>query len=145
MCARVYAGVRMSIQVLIRDTIRSSIAIHAPYDAPHVRHPFAIDTQLKRNTCEIVAPEMFHQTISAILLRICSFFRTPYERNGIADQWNRVTHGPRTGTVRYEKYLRFPFGARTMSARASHGAPMESCELFNQNKSMQTCQAFRCP
>ena len=65
--------------VLTRDTTCSGIAIHAPY-APHVRHPFAIDTQLKRNTCEIVAPEMFHQTISAILLPICSFFRTPYER-----------------------------------------------------------------
>ena len=77
-----------NIQVIIRDTIRSGVAIHAPY-APHVRHPFGIDTQLKRNTCEIVAPEMFHQTISAILLRICSFFRTPYERNGFADQWNR--------------------------------------------------------
>ena len=42
-------------QVLIRDIIRSGIAIHTPY-APHVRHPCVIDTQLKRNTCEIVAP-----------------------------------------------------------------------------------------
>ena len=67
--------------------IRSGIAIHTPY-APHVRHPYAIDTQLIRNTCEIVAPEMFHQTVSAILPRICSFFRTPYERRGIAGQWN---------------------------------------------------------
>ena len=75
-------------QVLIRDIIRSGIAIHTPY-APHVRHPCVIDTQLIRNTCEIVAPEMFHQTISAILLRICYFFRTPYERRGIAGQWNR--------------------------------------------------------
>ena len=32
---------------------------------------------------------MFHQTISAILLRICSLFRTTYERNGIVGQWNR--------------------------------------------------------
>ena len=75
-------------QVLIRDIIRSGIAIHSPY-APHVRHPCAIDTQLIRNTCEVVAPEMFHQIISAILLRICSFLRTPYERCGIAGQWNR--------------------------------------------------------
>ena len=67
---------------------RSGIAIHAPY-APHVRHPCAIDMQLIRNTCETVAPEMFHQTISAILLRICSFFRMPYKRRGIAGQWNR--------------------------------------------------------
>ena len=36
-----------------------------------------------------MAPEMFHQTISAILLRIYNFFRTPYERRGIAGQWNR--------------------------------------------------------
>ena len=75
-------------QVLIRDIIRSGIAIHTPY-APHVRHPSAIDTQLIRNTCEIAAPEMYHQTISAILLRICSFSRTPHERHGIAGQWNR--------------------------------------------------------
>ena len=75
-------------QVLIRDIIRSGIAIHTPY-ASHVRHPCVIDTQLIRNTCEIVAPKMFHQTISAILLRICWLFRTPYERRGIAGQWNR--------------------------------------------------------
>ena len=75
-------------QVLIRDIIRSGIAIHTPY-APHVRHPCAIDTQLIRNTCEIVAPEMFQQTISTILWHICSFFRTPYKRRGIAGQWNR--------------------------------------------------------
>ena len=75
-------------QVLICDIIRSGITSHTPY-AQHVRHPCASDTQLMRNTCEIVAPEMFHQTISAILLRICSFFRTPYERCGIAAQWNR--------------------------------------------------------
>ena len=75
-------------QVLIRDIIRSGIAIHTPY-APHVRRPCAIDTQLIRNTSEIVAPEVFHQTISAILLRICSFSRTPYERHSIAGQWNR--------------------------------------------------------
>ena len=75
-------------QVLIRDIKRSGIAIHAP-NAPHVRHPCAIDTQLVRNTYEIAAAEMFHQTISAILLRICSFFRTPYERSGVAGQWNR--------------------------------------------------------
>ena len=75
-------------QVLIRDIMSSDIAIHTPY-APHVRHPCAIDTQLIRNTCDIVAPEMFHQTVSAILSRICSFFRTPYERRGIAGQWNR--------------------------------------------------------
>ena len=79
-------------QVLIRNTIRSGIAIHAPY-SPHVHHPFAIDTQLKCNTCEIVAPEMFHQTISAILLGICSFFCTLYEHNGIAGQWNRGIKG----------------------------------------------------
>ena len=75
-------------QVLVRDIICSGIAIHTPY-APHVRHPCAIDMQLIRNTCEIVAPEMFHQTISAILLRICSFFRTLYKRCAIAGQWNR--------------------------------------------------------
>ena len=34
------------------------------------------------NTCEIVAPEMFHQTISMISLCICSFFHTLYERHG---------------------------------------------------------------
>ena len=70
-----------------RDIIRNGIAINAPY-VPHVRHPCAIDTQLIRNTCEI-APDMFHQTFSVILLRICSFFRTPYKRRGIAGQWNR--------------------------------------------------------
>ena len=75
-------------QVLILDIIRNGIAIHTPY-APHVRHPCAIDTQLMRNTCKIVAPEMFHQTISAILLRICSFFRTPYKPRGIIGLWNR--------------------------------------------------------
>ena len=58
-------------QVLIRNTMRSGIVIHALY-APHMRHPRAIDTQFKRNTCEKVAPKMFHWTISAILLRICS-------------------------------------------------------------------------
>ena len=72
-------------QVLMRDAIRSSIAIRAP----HVRHPCAIDPQLIRNTCEIVAPEMFHQTIWAILLRICYFFRTLCERSGVVGQWNR--------------------------------------------------------
>ena len=75
-------------QVLIRDIIRSGIAIHTAY-APHLCNPYAIDTQIIRNTCEIVAPEMFHQTISAILLRICSFLRTPYERRGLAGQWNK--------------------------------------------------------
>ena len=45
-------------RVLKRDIIRSGIVIHTPY-APHVRHPCAIDSQLIRNTCEIVAPEMF--------------------------------------------------------------------------------------
>ena len=75
-------------QVLIRDIIRSGIVIHMPY-APHVRHPCVIHTQLIRNSCEIVAPEIFHRTISAILLRICYFFRTPYERRGIVGQWNR--------------------------------------------------------
>ena len=85
--------------VLMRDIIRSGIAIDASH-ALHVRHPCAIDTQLIRNICEIVAPEMFHQTISAILLRICSFFRTPYERRCIAGQCKRgltdwtCCHGP---------------------------------------------------
>ena len=55
----------------------------------HVSHPCTIGTPLIRNTCEIVTPEMFHQTILVISLRICSFFRTPYERRGIAGQWNR--------------------------------------------------------
>ena len=59
-------------QVLIGDIIRSGIAIHTQY-VPQVRHQCSIDTQLIRNTCEIVAPEIFHQTISAILLRISSF------------------------------------------------------------------------
>ena len=85
-------------QVLIRDIIRSGIAIHTPY-APHVRHLCVIDTQLIHNTCEIVAPKMFHQTISAILLRICYFFRTPYERRGIAGQWNRGITGARCTEV----------------------------------------------
>ena len=85
-------------QVLIHDIIRSGIAIHTQY-APHVRHPCVIDTQLIRNTCEIVAPEMFHQTISAILLRICYFFRTPYERRGIAGQWNRGIKSIETGLI----------------------------------------------
>ena len=75
-------------QVLIHDIICSGIAIDAPY-ALHERHPCAIDTQLIRNTCEIVAPEMFHQTILVILLSICSFCHTPYEHHGIAGQWNR--------------------------------------------------------
>ena len=51
--------------------------------------------------------------------------------------------GPRTGPVGYENYWRFPRGARTMPARASHGVPVEYCELFNQTISMQTCQAVR--
>ena len=75
-------------QVLIHDIIRSGIAIHTPY-APHVCPPCTIDTQLICNTCEIVAPEMFHQTVSAILPCICSFFCTPYQRRGVAGQWNR--------------------------------------------------------
>ena len=87
------------VQVIIRDIIRSGIAIHTPY-APHVRHPCAIDTQLIRNTCEIVAPEMFHQTTSAILLRINSFFRTPYKRCGIAGQWKWGISGRRRLTAR---------------------------------------------
>ena len=77
-------------QVLIRDIIRSGIAIHTLY-APHVRYPCAIDTQLIRNTCEIVAPEMFHQTILAILLRICYFFRTPYKRRSV-EQGHYTAH-----------------------------------------------------
>ena len=89
-------------QVPIRDIIRSDIAIHTPY-APHVRHPCATDTQLIRNACEIVAPEMFHQTILAILLRICSFLRTSCERRGIAGQWNRGI----TATMR--NYIRIFF------------------------------------
>ena len=56
-----------------------------------------------------------------------------------------VTHGPRTGPVGYEKHWRFPCGAPTMPVRASHGLPVESCELFNQTISMQTCQAVRGP
>ena len=75
-------------QVVIRDIICSGIAMHMPY-ASHVRHPCAIDTQLIHNTCEIVVPEMFHRTISAILLHICSFLRTPYECRIIDSQWNR--------------------------------------------------------
>ena len=75
-------------QVLIRHITPSGITINAPY-APHVRYPCAIDAQLIRNTCEIVAPQMLHQTISTILLRICPFFRMPYERRGIPGQWNR--------------------------------------------------------
>ena len=72
-------------QVLVYDIIRSGITIYAP----HVPYPCTIDMQLIRNTCEIVALEMFHQTISAILLHICSFLRMLYERSGIAGQWNR--------------------------------------------------------
>ena len=75
-------------QVRIRDIICSGIAIHTPY-APHVRHPCAIDSQLICKTCEIVALEMFHQTISAILLHIYSFCRTLYKCHGSAGQWKR--------------------------------------------------------
>ena len=57
----------------------------------------------------------------------------------------RVTHGPRTGPVGYEKHWRFPCGARTMPVRASHGVPVESCEWFNQTLSVQMCQAVRGP
>ena len=49
-------------QVLLRDIMRSGIAIHAQY-VPHVLYPYAVDTQLIRNRCKIVAPEMFHQTV----------------------------------------------------------------------------------
>ena len=97
-------------QALIHDIIRSGIAINAPY-APHVRHPCAIDAQLIRNTCEIVAPQMFHQTTSAILLRICPFFRTPYERRGIAGQWNRGIMISSTRSMN-TMYLVFLFGVQ---------------------------------
>ena len=74
-------------QVLIRYIIRSGIAINAPF-TQHVRHLCAIDAQLIRNACEIVAPQMFHRTISAILLRIdLSIFsyavRAPWHRRPV--------------------------------------------------------------
>ena len=55
----------------------------------------------------------------------------------------RVTHGPRTGPVGYEKHWRFPCRARMMPVRAPHGVPVESYELFNQTISVQTCQVVR--
>ena len=33
---------------------------------------------------------MFHQTTAAILPRICSIFRTPFDRSSVAGQWNRA-------------------------------------------------------
>ena len=39
------------------------------------------------------------------------------------------------------KTLNIPLWGRTMPLRASHGVPVESCELFNQTISMQTCQS----
>ena len=48
--------------------------------------------------------------------------------------------GPRTDPVGYEKHWRFPCGACTVPVRASHGVPMEYCELFNQTIGMQKCQ-----
>ena len=69
-------------QVLICNIIRSGIAIHAP-NAPHVRHPCAIDTQLVCNTYETVAPEMFHQTISAMLQCMYLFIFS----NAVWAQW----------------------------------------------------------
>ena len=57
----------------------------------------------------------------------------------------RVPHGPRTSPVGYEKHWRFPCGTRTVPVRASHGAPVESCESFDQTISVQPCQAVRGP
>ena len=57
----------------------------------------------------------------------------------------RHPRGSRTGPVGYEKHWRSPCRVRTMPRRASHGAPVESCELFNQTISVQTCQAVRGP
>ena len=49
------------------------------------------------------------------------------------------------GSRRIWKTLKIPWGARTMPAWASHGVPVDSCELFNQTICMQTCQAERGP
>ena len=57
----------------------------------------------------------------------------------------RVLHGPRMGPVGYEKHWRFPCGARTVPVRASYGAPVESCETFDQTISAQPCQAVQGP
>ena len=46
-----------------------------------------------------------------------------------------------TGPVGYEKHWRLPCGAPTMPVQASHGVPVESCELYNQTISMQPCLA----
>ena len=51
--------------------------------------------------------------------------------------------GSRTGPVGYEKHWRFPCGTRTVPVRASDGAPVESCESFDQTISVQPCQAVR--
>ena len=84
-------------QVLIRDIIRSGIAINAPY-APHVRHPCAIDAQLKRNTWEIVAPQMFHQTTSAICCVSVHFFshavRAPGHRRPVEQGHLKINLAP---------------------------------------------------
>ena len=50
-----------------------------------MRHWYAVDIQHMRNSSAGDVPP----TISAILLHICSFLRTPYECRSIASQWNR--------------------------------------------------------
>ena len=59
--------------VLIRNIIRRGIAINATYASP-MRHRCAVHTQHMRNS----------SAGEAILLRICPFLRTRYERRGIA-------------------------------------------------------------
>ena len=51
----------------------------------------------------------------------------------------RVTYGTLVGPgrapcnpIEYEKQRRFPYGARAMPARASHGVHVASCKLFDQ-------------
>ena len=68
--------------ILIRDIV---YAVASPF----MRRMCVTHSPLIRNTRGKVAPKMFHQTISAILLRICSFLRTQHERRGITGQWNR--------------------------------------------------------
>ena len=45
----------------------------------------------------------------------------------------------------YKIHWRFPCRARTMPVPALHLARMESCELFDQTMSVQSCQAVRGP
>ena len=51
--------------------------------------------------------------------------------------------GPVWGPVGYEKHWRFPCGALATPVRTLHRVHVETCKLFDQNITIQLCQAVR--